>query len=400
MAQTGYTPILIYSSSTTTNVPAAGSLNNSTLGAELAINITDGKLFYKDNSNVVQVIGWKTVPVTAGGTGLTSLTTGYIPFGNGTSAFGSDSQLFWDNSNKRLGINNTSPAYSVDINGTFRNYSTFYLNQQYSGGSSAGFINCDNTAGGGGLMFWGRYRDLTGISADGVRMDCLNSALNTVVPAAIRANPFVVFGGGGEAFRADSNSYLLVGYTSSNGAYRLQVNSQIFATSSTIATSDGNYKDEQTPITNALPLVMQLQPKTFRWKQGQAADGVPNPNFGKPKTVMSVEMQPNENGDMVPVDKKVESVDEQQWLREPHNFPDGVNIGFIAQEVAETLKDQPYVQNIVKKNIRSAIFDDAGNKIAPESEFLGIAEGNMIALLTAAIKELKNEFDQYKATHP
>ena len=72
MAQTGYTPILIYSSSTGGNAPAAGDLTNSTLGSELAINITDGKLFYKDNANAVQVIGWKTTPTTAGGTGLTS----------------------------------------------------------------------------------------------------------------------------------------------------------------------------------------------------------------------------------------------------------------------------------------------------------------------------------------
>jgi len=76
MAQTGYTPILIYSSSTTTNAPAAGNLTNSTLGSELAINITDGKLFYKDNANAIQVIAWKTTPTTAGGTGLTSYTAG------------------------------------------------------------------------------------------------------------------------------------------------------------------------------------------------------------------------------------------------------------------------------------------------------------------------------------
>jgi hypothetical protein len=76
MAQTGYTPILIYSSSTTTNAPAVGNLTNSTLGSELAINITDGKLFYKDNANAIQVIGWKTTPTSAGGTGLTSYTAG------------------------------------------------------------------------------------------------------------------------------------------------------------------------------------------------------------------------------------------------------------------------------------------------------------------------------------
>lgn len=82
MAQTGYTPILIYSSSTTTNAPSAGNLTNSTLGSELAINITDGKLFYKDNANAVQVIGWKVVPTTAGGTGLTSYSQGDLLYYN------------------------------------------------------------------------------------------------------------------------------------------------------------------------------------------------------------------------------------------------------------------------------------------------------------------------------
>lgn len=85
MAQTGYTPILIYSSSTSGNAPAAGNLTNSTLGSELAINIADGKLFYKDSGGAVQVIGWKIVPVSAGGTGLTATpTNGQIPIGNGS----------------------------------------------------------------------------------------------------------------------------------------------------------------------------------------------------------------------------------------------------------------------------------------------------------------------------
>jgi hypothetical protein len=72
MAQTGFTPIQLYSSSTATNVPLAANLAT----GELAINITDGKLFYKDNAAAVQVIGWKTVPTSAGGTGLTSYTAG------------------------------------------------------------------------------------------------------------------------------------------------------------------------------------------------------------------------------------------------------------------------------------------------------------------------------------
>jgi hypothetical protein len=68
MAQVGFTPIKIYSSATATNVPLAANLAQ----GELAINTADGKLFYKDSSNVVQVIGWKNVPISAGGTGATT----------------------------------------------------------------------------------------------------------------------------------------------------------------------------------------------------------------------------------------------------------------------------------------------------------------------------------------
>jgi len=85
MAQTGYTPILLYSSSTTTNAPAVGNLTNSTLGSELAINITDGKLFYKDNANAIQVIGWKVRPANAGGTGITSYAVGDLLYADTTS---------------------------------------------------------------------------------------------------------------------------------------------------------------------------------------------------------------------------------------------------------------------------------------------------------------------------
>jgi hypothetical protein len=76
MAASGFTPIQLYSTSTASAAPSVGNLTNSTLGSELAINITDGKLFYKDNANAVQVIGWKVTPTTAGGTGLTSYTAG------------------------------------------------------------------------------------------------------------------------------------------------------------------------------------------------------------------------------------------------------------------------------------------------------------------------------------
>jgi hypothetical protein len=59
MAQAGYTPLLIYSSSSTGNTPSAGNLTNSSTGSELAINIADGILFYKDNGGVVRTLADK-----------------------------------------------------------------------------------------------------------------------------------------------------------------------------------------------------------------------------------------------------------------------------------------------------------------------------------------------------
>lgn len=85
MAQTGFTPLLVYSSSTATNAPTAVNLLNNATGSELAINITDGKLFYKDSSNAVQVIGWKIRPATAGGTGLTSFAIGDLIYADTTT---------------------------------------------------------------------------------------------------------------------------------------------------------------------------------------------------------------------------------------------------------------------------------------------------------------------------
>ena len=77
MAQTGFTPILIYASGTSSNTPAAGNLTNSALGAELAINYADGILFYKDSGGVVQQIATKDATAGIfGGTGAITVPAG------------------------------------------------------------------------------------------------------------------------------------------------------------------------------------------------------------------------------------------------------------------------------------------------------------------------------------
>jgi len=81
MAQTNYTPISLYYSTTASAVPTSGNLVN----GELAINITDGKLYYKDNTGTVQIIATKASTtnvssISFGSTGLTpaTATTGAV----------------------------------------------------------------------------------------------------------------------------------------------------------------------------------------------------------------------------------------------------------------------------------------------------------------------------------
>lgn len=166
-------------------------------------------------------------------------------------------------------------------------------------------------------------------------------------------NGAIRFISGASAERArfeSTNGYMLVGYTSSNGAYRLQVNSQIFATSSSIATSDGRFKENVLPITSGLDIIDSLNPVSFDWKEH-------------------------------PV----------------HNFVPGKTVGFIAQEVQEALSDYEWVDNIIKTNTTEAVLDEDGNEVTPAEEFLGIAESNIIPLLVAAVKELRAEVNTLKA---
>jgi len=143
MAQAGFTPISLYYSTTASAVPTAGNL----VPGELAININDGKLYFENSSGVVTLLAQSSAssPVTSisfgttgltpstatsgavtvagtlvvgnGGTGLTSLTTGRIPYGANTAAFGNSANLFFDSANTRLGVGTSSPAVTASLVG-------------------------------------------------------------------------------------------------------------------------------------------------------------------------------------------------------------------------------------------------------------------------------------------
>lgn len=114
MAQTNFTPISLYYSTTASAVPVNTNLAN----GELAINITDGKLFYKDNSGVVQTLASKStstiVGVANGGTGLSSIAATSIPVANTANTY----TTIAPGAGQSVRVNSTGTAWEIFTPGT------------------------------------------------------------------------------------------------------------------------------------------------------------------------------------------------------------------------------------------------------------------------------------------
>lgn len=81
---------------------------------------------FVDDSNVTltpsgstHTLGWfGQLPVSRGGTGVGSFTTGSLFFFNGSTFAENNSKLFWDNTNNRLGIGTSSPTVPLEVSGS------------------------------------------------------------------------------------------------------------------------------------------------------------------------------------------------------------------------------------------------------------------------------------------
>jgi len=218
-----------------------------------------------------------------------------------------------------FGIGTSSPLCRLDLAGA-------------GGGSPTGAVPA------GGVFV--RVTDTATVGEGAVlRLQAINGAKETAATiSAVHSSgnngdlAFGVYSGGAthdERMRLDSSGNLLIGYTSSNGSYKLQVNSQIFATNATIATSDGRYKEDVQTLSNATDLVSRLNPVQFKWKS-----------------------------------------------HEIHNLDVGkTDVGFIAQEVQAVLSDTDYSDSVVVTNKTD------------DEEYLGLGETKLIPLLTAALQE-------------
>lgn len=102
-------------------------------------------VFYTASSAVYCGNGtsWNTI-ATGGGTPAPS--NGYIQF-NDSNAFGGDANLFWDNTNKRLGIGTATPSYKLTVSG--------------NGGTDSALINAT-----GGVAYFGAVGNATDLALE------------------------------------------------------------------------------------------------------------------------------------------------------------------------------------------------------------------------------------------
>lgn len=147
MAQAGYTPIQLYHSTTGGNAPSGANLVN----GELAINITDGRLYYKDNSGNVQILATK------------AATAGQFA---GSSSAGASIQLYEDTDNGTNYVGFQAPA-SIPSNVTWVLPSADGSSNQVLATDGAGTLSWVNQTGGGGGGGGGTSTTTTQFTATG-----------------------------------------------------------------------------------------------------------------------------------------------------------------------------------------------------------------------------------------
>lgn len=201
MAQSGYTPILIYASGTTTNVPLSTNLTSTSAGAELALNYADGKLFYKDSGGTVQVLATKASAASsfsAGTTGLTpsTATTGAVTLA-GTLA----------NTNGGTGQSSAFTQYGVTYATTTTALATT------AAGTSAQVLH-GNASGAPTFSAVSLTADITGILAPANGgTGVANNAASTITISGNFASTFTVAGANTYTFPNASDTLVNLGST-------------------------------------------------------------------------------------------------------------------------------------------------------------------------------------------
>jgi len=187
-------------------------------------------------------------------------TNGDIELGTTTST-----KVYIDNGLSRVGINDTTPSYTLDVNGTFRATSTAYFNSTtfLSGSTYLG----PNTYVGSGEKIWfeGDY--------DNMYIEASGTSYGQLMVKDSGGNRFAMFDG-------DSQGFSLGNITPSYNLH-LQYNSAAKPTSIYwTTTSDERVKTNIRPYEKGLAEVIQLQPKLYDYNGKAGFDASVVDNIG------------------------------------------------------------------------------------------------------------------------
>jgi hypothetical protein len=224
-----------------------------------------------------------TLPVANGGTGGTGYAIGSIPYSNGTIFIADTSNLFWDNTNKRLSVGNNNPTAVFDISAPISTGVNLFQVR-------------DETAPGGYL----RIQDLTsvsthfspgiiskGVGTGGNRTGLIiqaepgNDGATSNIAFAIvgqfndarlvNAPIFTVVNYDLELLRVTASGNVGIGTATPQSGYRLHVVDNVYVGGNVSASayttrSDYNLKDDILNIKYGLNDVLQLQPVEYTYK--------------------------------------------------------------------------------------------------------------------------------------
>ena len=134
---------------TTLSLTTTGTSGASTLaGSVLNIPIYQGQLTLTTTgtSGAATLSGdVLNIPQYSGGGGTPAGSTGEVQFNN-AGAFGSSSNLFWDNSNIRLGVGTSTPGARLQVNGSGLTSGTTALSVKDFGGTDSFIVRDDGSA--------------------------------------------------------------------------------------------------------------------------------------------------------------------------------------------------------------------------------------------------------------
>jgi hypothetical protein len=268
-----------------------------------------------------------TLAVANGGTNNTSYISGAVPFSNGTTLTSDISKIFFDNSNNRIGFGTSDPLEPFHLRRNFNGASLMRFDNLSTGDAASArvqVINNQETISqlatfGSGFLF-----PVFGITvANYSVLTSSGTNSNGLILGSVTEDP-VIFGTNNlERMRISSDGEIYVAGTTDRGAYNLQVNGTgVWGEGAYVNGSDANIKENIVDLDSSLIIVNNLKPVIFN------------------------------------------------YIKESVNN-DTKHLGFIAQDVYQTLSNKDYLNSIVRS----------------DGDTLSIAYSNLIPLLTKAIQE-------------